>query len=130
MTAGRGIVHSEMPQITKGDLHGFQLWINLPKKDKMIKPRYQDYQASDIPTVDNGERANVRVMAGSFQDTAGALSSHCGSGACVSLPVRSGHAGMASVRRLYVPGRSIAWASHAHSDDLPLERSSTAHGRL
>lgn len=73
MTAGRGIVHSEMPQITKGDLHGFQLWINLPKKDKMIKPRYQDYQAADIPTVDNGERANVRVMAGSYLDTAGPI---------------------------------------------------------
>lgn len=72
MTAGRGIVHSEMPQITTGDLHGFQLWINLPKKDKMIRPRYQDYQVSDIPTVDNGDNANVRVMAGSFQKTTGA----------------------------------------------------------
>jgi hypothetical protein len=40
MTAGRGIVHSEMPKVTTGDLHGFQLWINLPKKDKMCKPRY------------------------------------------------------------------------------------------
>ena len=41
MTAGRGIVHSEMPTVTKGDMWGFQLWINLPAKDKMIKPRYQ-----------------------------------------------------------------------------------------
>lgn len=40
MTAGRGIVHSEMPKITSGDLWGFQLWINLPKKDKMVKPRW------------------------------------------------------------------------------------------
>lgn len=72
MTAGRGIVHAEMPQITSGDLHGFQLWINLPKKDKMIKPRYQDYQASDIPTVDNGDSASVRVMAGTFLETTGA----------------------------------------------------------
>ena len=39
MTAGRGIVHSEMPKITDGDLWGFQLWINLPAKDKMVKPR-------------------------------------------------------------------------------------------
>lgn len=45
MTAGRGIVHSEMPTVTKGDMWGFQLWINLPAKDKMIKPRYQDYQS-------------------------------------------------------------------------------------
>lgn len=39
MTAGRGIIHSEMPKVTTGDLWGFQLWINLPKKDKMVKPR-------------------------------------------------------------------------------------------
>lgn len=39
MTAGRGIVHSEMPKVTEGDLWGFQLWINLPAKDKMVKPR-------------------------------------------------------------------------------------------
>jgi quercetin 2,3-dioxygenase len=44
MTAGRGIIHSEMPKVTDGVLHGFQLWINLPAKDKMTKPRYQDYQ--------------------------------------------------------------------------------------
>jgi len=72
MTAGRGIVHSEMPQITTGDLHGFQLWINLPAKDKMIKPRYQDYQAPDIPSVENGQNADVRVMAGSLLGATGA----------------------------------------------------------
>lgn len=41
MTAGRGIIHSEMPVVTQGDLWGFQLWINLPSKDKMTKPQYQ-----------------------------------------------------------------------------------------
>ena len=39
MTAGRGIIHSEMPVVTQGDLWGFQLWLNLPRKDKMVKPR-------------------------------------------------------------------------------------------
>ena len=39
MTAGRGIIHSEMPKVTSGDLWGFQLWLNLPAKDKMVKPR-------------------------------------------------------------------------------------------
>ena len=73
MTAGRGIVHSEMPKITDGDLHGFQLWTNLPAKDKMIKPRYQDYQATDIPVVPNNEGCNVRVMAGNFLGTAGVM---------------------------------------------------------
>jgi quercetin 2,3-dioxygenase len=71
MTAGRGIVHSEMPQITEGDLWGFQLWVNLPAKDKLVKPRYQDYQAADIPTVATDEGAKVRIMAGSFMETTG-----------------------------------------------------------
>lgn len=72
MTAGRGIVHSEMPVITTGDLWGFQLWINLPAKDKMIKPRYQDIQAAEIPTVATGESDTVRVLAGSFGGQQGA----------------------------------------------------------
>jgi quercetin 2,3-dioxygenase len=72
MTAGRGIVHSEMPVITTGDLWGFQLWINLPAKDKMIKPRYQDIQAADIPIVTSSEGGAVRVMAGSYGGKEGA----------------------------------------------------------
>ena len=70
MTAGRGIVHSEMPIITEGDLWGFQLWINLPAKDKMIKPRYQDYTAAQIPTVAD-DLLSVRVMAGEFRGQSG-----------------------------------------------------------
>lgn len=64
MTAGRGVVHSEMPVVEEGLLHGFQLWINLPKKDKLCKPRYQDYQPSAIPVLEAGG-VRVRVMAGS-----------------------------------------------------------------
>ena len=65
MTAGRGIVHSEYPK-SKGDemLWGFQLWINLPKKDKMCRPRYQDYQADKIPVSENKEGCSVRVLSG------------------------------------------------------------------
>jgi hypothetical protein len=55
MTAGSGVVHSEMPseELLKngGRLEGFQLWVNLPKKDKMIRPRYQDTAAEKIPVV-------------------------------------------------------------------------------
>ncbi|KAG1659279.1 hypothetical protein FOA52_008208 [Chlamydomonas sp. UWO 241] len=72
MTAGRGIIHSEMPRPTEGILHGFQLWINLPAKDKMCKPRYQDYQASDIP-IATGEGVSVRVMAGESLGTVGPI---------------------------------------------------------
>lgn len=72
MTAGRGIIHSEMPVVTSGQLHGFQLWINLPAKDKMCKPRYQDLQADDIPVAEK-DGASVRVMAGSSLGVAGPI---------------------------------------------------------
>ena len=64
MTAGRGIVHSEMPEQDEGLLRGFQLWVNLPAKDKMIAPRYQDIEPEAIPTVDIGAGARARVIAG------------------------------------------------------------------
>ncbi|MDR4512256.1 MAG: pirin family protein [Nitrososphaeraceae archaeon] len=69
MTAGSGVIHSEMPEkeFSKngGKLHGFQLWINLPKKNKMIKPRYQEISSSKIPngTTKNGN-VSVKVIAG------------------------------------------------------------------
>lgn len=64
MTAGRGIVHSEMPEQEDGLLHGFQLWVNLPAKDKMTAPAYQEFSAGEIPVenLDNG--GWVRVISG------------------------------------------------------------------
>jgi redox-sensitive bicupin YhaK (pirin superfamily) len=88
MTAGRGIVHSEMPKITDGDLWGFQLWINLPAKDKMIKPRYQDYQAEDILTVAGNDGCSVRVMAGEMHGKKGkqSLASAVRRDCCKQIP--------------------------------------------
>lgn len=63
MTAGRGIVHSEMPKQERGLMWGFQLWVNLPRASKMIKPRYQDIAPDRIPELDQ-EGARVRVVAG------------------------------------------------------------------
>jgi redox-sensitive bicupin YhaK (pirin superfamily) len=64
MTAGRGIVHSEMPRQEPGkDLWGLQLWVNLPAARKMTPPRYQDLVAGDVPEADLGD-ARVRVIAG------------------------------------------------------------------
>lgn len=67
MTAGAGVIHSEMPAeelMEKGGvLHGFQLWVNLPRRDKMIKPRYQDVRATDIPSATK-DGVTVRVIAG------------------------------------------------------------------
>ena len=64
MTAGRGIVHSEMPEQEQGLLRGFQLWVNLPARDKMTAPRYQDIAPDAIPTADLGAGARARVIAG------------------------------------------------------------------
>ena len=69
MTAGAGVVHSEMPDPefaqTGGRSHGFQLWVNLPRRDKLIAPRYQEIPADRIPTATSPDgRARVRVIAG------------------------------------------------------------------
>ncbi|MEW6982177.1 pirin family protein [Colwelliaceae bacterium 6471] len=64
MTAGRGIVHSEMPEQSSGLLKGFQLWVNLPKKDKMVAPRYQEFNAEEV-ALEHGEDGRViRVISG------------------------------------------------------------------
>ena len=52
MTAGRGVIHSEMPEKTDGKVRGFQLWLNLPKKLKMIEPSYNDIQSEKIPSIE------------------------------------------------------------------------------
>ena len=64
MTAGSGLVHSEMPEQQEGRLWGFQLWVNLPARDKMVPPRYQDIPAREIPQFDVAGGV-VRVVAGS-----------------------------------------------------------------
>ena len=67
MTAGRGILHQEMPQgDTKGRMHGFQLWANLPSTHKMTAPRYQDIKAADIPEIVDDDGTRVRVVCGDF----------------------------------------------------------------
>jgi quercetin 2,3-dioxygenase len=69
MTAGSGVIHSEMPgeEIRRngGRLHGFQLWVNLPRRDKMMKPRYQELRAAEIPTATSADgKVTVTVIAG------------------------------------------------------------------
>jgi redox-sensitive bicupin YhaK (pirin superfamily) len=74
MTAGRGIVHSEMPEQEDGLMWGFQLWVNLPAKDKMTAPRYQDIAPQSIPETDPATGVHVRVLAGSVGDVTGPVS--------------------------------------------------------
>jgi hypothetical protein len=72
MTAGRGIIHQEMPKgDAAGRMHGFQLWANLPSASKMTAPRYQDVQSKDIPEVTDDDGTKVRVVCGSFWGVTG-----------------------------------------------------------
>jgi len=67
MTAGRGILHQEMPKGDKlGRMHGFQLWANLPSSLKMTEPRYQDIKAAEIPEIVDDDGTRVRVVCGDF----------------------------------------------------------------
>jgi redox-sensitive bicupin YhaK (pirin superfamily) len=72
MTAGRGILHQEMPQgDPRGRMHGFQLWANLPSSLKMTAPRYQDIRAAEIPAITDDDGTIVRVISGEFWGRSG-----------------------------------------------------------
>jgi len=98
MTAGKGVIHSEMPKQTEGLMRGFQLWLNLPKKKKMIAPAYHDIQADQIPSVPlkNGE---VKVISGQYHSTVGPgrphtgvlyLDVHLNKKGNISIPIKNG----------------------------------------
>lgn len=71
MTAGRGIVHSEMPEQEDGLMQGFQLWVNLPARDKMTAPRYQEFSPEAIPDVSPAAGVTIKIIAGSVNGTEG-----------------------------------------------------------
>jgi redox-sensitive bicupin YhaK (pirin superfamily) len=73
MTAGSGIIHEEMPQLEGGQLEGFQLWVNLPAASKMMKPRYSEFGAEEIPLVNAGPGVSVKVIAGEYMGVGGAV---------------------------------------------------------
>jgi hypothetical protein len=73
MTAGRGVIHSEMPEQEEGRMEGFQLWLNLPAADKMREPWYRDIPSAEIPELRTAEGVTVRVIAGASHGVAGAM---------------------------------------------------------
>ncbi len=73
MTAGRGVIHSEMPEQENGTMEGFQLWLNLPSGNKMTAPWYRDFQSGDIPEFVTPAGVTVRVIAGQSHGVAGAV---------------------------------------------------------
>jgi redox-sensitive bicupin YhaK (pirin superfamily) len=73
MTAGRGLIHSELPEQEDGVMEGFQLWLNLPAKDKMREPWYRDIQSEEIPEYTTNAGVQVRVIAGASHGVEGAV---------------------------------------------------------
>lgn len=71
MTAGSGIIHQEMPKPVEGKMGGFQLWVNLPKTEKMREPRYQEIHTEDIPVVSPEQGVIVKIISGTYAGTHG-----------------------------------------------------------
>jgi hypothetical protein len=107
MTAGRGIVHSEMPEQEEGLMRGFQLWVNLPARDKMGPPKYQEFAPEHIPEVNTAEGVLVKVIAGRVGEVVGPvqqpatqplyLDIQIAAGARFEQPVDAGHNAFAYV---------------------------------
>ena len=111
MTAGRGIIHSEMPQQEEGRMRGFQLWINLPAREKMKPAGYRDIPAEEIPVHDLSSGGRVKVIAGTLQTGSATIAGPIAglttepmyldvelpAGASFSLPIQRGMNAMAYV---------------------------------
>ncbi|MGE5146213.1 MAG: pirin family protein [Candidatus Eiseniibacteriota bacterium] len=120
MTAGRGIVHSEMPEQEDGLMWGFQLWVNLPARDKMAAPRYQDIDPANIPEVALPGGGAARVIAGTVGEVTGPatavatdplyLDITLREGAKADIPVPAGHSAFAYVYdgAARIGGRAVA----------------------
>ena len=101
MTAGRGVIHSEIPQQEAGAMEGFQLWLNLPAADKMSAPWYRDFAAADLPRFATDGGVAATVIAGESHGVAGAvtreataplyLDLHLPAGTRFEQPLSSGH---------------------------------------
>ena len=101
MTAGRGVIHSEIPQQEAGVMEGFQLWLNLPASEKMSAPWYRDFAAAELPRFVTDAGVDVTVIAGASHGVTGAvtreatapwdLDLHLPAGARVEQPLPAGH---------------------------------------
>jgi len=109
MTAGRGVIHSELPEQHDGRMEGFQLWLNLPARDKLGAPWYRDIQSDEIPELTTPDGVTVRVIAGESHGIAGAvqregteplyLDVHLPAGARFEQLLPAGHNGFVYVYR-------------------------------
>ena len=113
MTAGRGIIHSERASKALleqgGSMEGIQLWVNLPKKDKMVQPAYQNIKAKQLPRLSTQDgKGTIKVVAGSFQGTKGPARTHTPilalqlqfqAGGFAELPLPKGHNALVYILR-------------------------------
>ena len=142
MTAGSGVVHSEMPaadfQARGGRMHGFQLWVNLPRRDKMMAPRYQEVPAAKIPIGKSADgKATVRVIAGESLGAHAVIDTRTpisyfdvalSPGGVLEQPIATDHNAFAYV--VEGPGLFGADRSPAQSHELVLFRNDGAVARL
>jgi redox-sensitive bicupin YhaK (pirin superfamily) len=129
MTAGRGVIHSEMPEQNEGLMEGFQLWLNLPAKDKLSAPWYRDIPTEAVPKLRLDGGAIVRVIAGSAHGVAGAvqrdgtepiyLDIELAAGASLEQPLPAGHNAFLYVFRgeVVVEGKGVPQARMAILDN-------------
>ncbi len=125
MTAGSGILHEEMPRVGPRRLNGFQVWVNLPARLKMTRPRYQDVPSGRIPEVARPDGALIRVIAGEVEGTEGAvreifagpsyLDVALPAGASFEQPVPRGHTAL-----LYVFQGEVAVGGAAAANGKPV----------
>lgn len=145
MTAGRGLVHSELPEQEEGLMEGFQLWLNLPAKDKMREPWYRDIQSEEIPEFTTSGGVRVRVIAGASHGIEGAvrrahteplyLDIELPPGAEFAQPLPHDHNALVYVFResLWIAGSEIPTrrmailANEPHSDGVVLRAGATNH---
>ena len=139
MTAGKGVIHSEIPQQEPGVMEGFQLWLNLPKRDKMNAPWYRDFKAADLPKFETEEGVAVTVIAGESHGVRGAvtrdatqpnyLDLHLPGGSRFAQQLPAGHnafvyvyRGEVSIAGKAVPAQRMAiLANEAQADGVVIE---------
>ena len=148
MTAGRGVIHSEIPQQEEGVMEGFQLWLNLPARDKMAAPWYRDFAATELPRFTTDAGVEATVIAGESHGVTGAvtrettaplyLDLHLPAGARFSQPLPAGHNAFVYVYRgaLKVGGETVLvrnmaiLANDADSDGVTIEATTDTRALL
>jgi hypothetical protein len=91
MTAGRGLVHSEMPEQESGRMRGFQLWVNLPAREKMTDPKYQEFAPERIPVATPAKGVSVKVIAGAVGEVVGPIVQPATDPLYLDIALEAGH---------------------------------------